>query len=79
MTQLDLIQETKIPPKDSQCYRILLALQAGTRLTVGKALTDLGVYALSQRCGDLRRKYGWPVQSRTVTTAGGAQISEYWL
>lgn len=79
MTQLDLLEaRTKIPPQDSQCYRILLMLQAGARLTVGTALKELGVYALSQRCGELRRKYGWPIQSRTVE-AGGAKVSEYWL
>ena len=76
--QLD-IPFTRIPPRESQCYAILIYLQAGGRLTVAKALSELGVYALSQRCGDLRRKYGWPVLSRTVETNSGAKISEYFL
>lgn len=70
---------TKIPPVKSQCYAILVYLQNGGRLTVAKALSELGVYALSQRCGDLRMKYGWPIQSRTVETNNGAHISEYFL
>lgn len=80
MTQMDLLEpRAKIPPRDSQAYRILLTLQSGRHLTVGEALNELGVYALSQRIGDLKRKYGWPVKSKTVITPGGAQISEYWL
>lgn len=79
MTQLDLIADCIVPPKDSQCYKLLLAYQRGERLTVGSALSKYGVYALSQRNGDLRRRYGWPIQSRTVRTAGGADISEYWI
>lgn len=70
---------TTVPRPGSQCYKLLVAMQNGVRLTVAKALDEYGVYALSQRCGELRRKYGWPIQSRTVTTASGAQISEYWL
>lgn len=70
---------TRVPPADSQCYRLLVAMQNGVRLTVAKALDEYRVYALSQRVGDLKRKYGWPIQSRTITTASGAHISEYWL
>ena len=50
---------------------------AGGRLTVASALSQLGIYALSQRCGDLRRD-GYPVVSRTVETASGAKVSEYY-
>lgn len=81
MTQTELCLEnpTRIPPADSQCYKLLMAYQRGEKLTVAVALSKYGVYALSQRNGDLRRKYGWPILSRTVRTAGGADISEYWL
>ena len=81
MTQAELSFEnpTRIPERGSQCYEILLYLQSGGRLTVAKALSELGVYALSQRCGELRRKYGWPILSRTVETSGGAKVSEYFL
>jgi hypothetical protein len=77
MTQLELMP-CRVPPRESQCYRLLEAMKNGERLTVAKALTQYGVYALSQRCGDLRREYGWPVQSRMVDV-GTARIAEYWL
>lgn len=54
-------------------------MRQGERLTVAVALSKYGVYALSQRVGELKRKYGWPVKSRMVETNGGAHISEYWL
>jgi hypothetical protein len=76
--QLELISECKVPVRGTQLYEILMCFQAGERLTVAKALSELGVYALSQRCGDLRRM-GWPIQSRTIETNGGAHVSEYWL
>lgn len=80
MTQLDLLEpRTKLPPDGSQCYQILLYLKRGGRLTVAKALDELGVYALSQRCGELRRKYGWPVQSETKQVGPKTYVSEYWM
>lgn len=79
MTQLDLLSPCRIPPKGSQCYSVLNYLQNGGRLTVAKALEELHIYALSQRCGELRREYGWPIKSRTVETSGGARVSEYFL
>lgn len=77
MTQLDLLEpRTKVPQRGTQAYEILMYLQAGKTLTVAKALTELGVYALSQRVGELK-KQGWPICSRTVETNGGARVSEY--
>lgn len=60
---------------------ILMAMQQGKRLTVAIALAEHSCYALSQRIGDLKRKYGWEslIRSRTVTTRSGARISEYWI
>ncbi len=52
MTQLDLIAECKVPPRGSQCYELLMAMQNGMRLTVKVALEKYGVYALSQRVGE---------------------------
>ncbi len=69
----------RVPPAGTQHYALLQAFQRGERLTVGVALQQYGVYALSQRVGDLKRRYGWPVQSRMVKTNGGAVIAEYWL
>lgn len=68
----------RIPEKGTQCFSLLLAMQAGERLTVASALRFYSVYALSQRVGELKRM-GWPIKSRTVTTAGGARVSEYWM
>ena len=76
MTQLDLI--CKVPTRGTQAYEILTMLQGGQTLTVGKALRELGVYALSQRVGELRRA-GWPILSRTIETNGGARVSEYFM
>ncbi len=79
MTQLDLLEPRCKPiTRGTQHYEILMYLEKGGRLTVAKALTELGVYALSQRIGELK-KQGWPIQSRTVETNGGARVSEYFL
>jgi hypothetical protein len=77
--QLALLPECRVPAKDSQCYRLLIALQAGARLTVKLALEQHGVYALSQRCGELRREYGWPVQSRALKVGPRTTVAEYFL
>jgi hypothetical protein len=62
----------------TQLLILLAALQRGERLTVGYALTQYGVYALSQRLGDLRRM-GWPIQSRNVKNGNGWFHAEYFL
>lgn len=79
MNQLALMTECRVPPKGTQHYTLLTALQRGERLTVAKALASYSVYALSQRMGDLRNEYGWPIQSRFIETAGGARVKEYWI
>ena len=53
------------------------ALDRGEHLTVAVALDRYGVYALSQRMGELSRKWGYPVESRTIETPTGKHISEY--
>lgn len=78
MTQLELIAECRVPERGTQCYELLMALKNGERLTVARALMQYGVYALSQRMGDLRRRYGWPVKSRMVDV-GTATVAEYYL
>lgn len=62
----------------TQCDVLLAALQRGERLTVAVALSQYGVYALSQRMGDLR-KLGWHVLDRWVETSSGARVKEYRL
>lgn len=79
MTQLDLLEpRCKMPARGGQHYEILMCLRAGGRLTVAKALTELGVYALSQRIGELKRM-GWPIQSQTKQVGPKTFVSEYWL
>lgn len=70
---------TKVPARGSQCYEILMYLENGGRLTVAKALTELGVYALSQRIGELKREYGWPVRSERKQVGPKTYVSEYFL
>lgn len=77
--QLELIRECVLPERGSQCYELLMAMKRGKRLTVAVAVLEHACYALSQRCGELRRDYGWPIQSRFIETAGGARVKEYWL
>ena len=60
MTQVEIIAE---------------ALDRGERLTVLIALQKYGIYALSQRCGELSKWY--PVESRTVNLPSGKHVSEY--
>ena len=52
------------------------ALDRGEHLTVAVALDKYGIYALSQRCGDLFR-IGYPVESKTITLPNGKHVSEY--
>lgn len=52
------------------------AFDRGETLTVASALSQYDIYALSQRCGDLFA-LGYPVDSRTITTARGKHVSEY--
>ena len=62
MTQLEILAE---------------AFDRGEHLTVATAMAKYGVYALSQRCGELARKWGYPVDSVTVETPTGKHVSEY--
>jgi hypothetical protein len=75
---LDYSGQHYSPAPNTQQATLLAALQRGERLTVGVALQQYGVYALSQRMGDLRRM-NWPVQSQMVTVGSGKRIAEYWM
>lgn len=55
---------------------LLAALKRGERLTVKIALDRYGVYALSQRIGELKKSH--PIKSRIVKTLTGKRVSEYW-
>jgi hypothetical protein len=60
----------------SQVEQLAQAFDAGERLTVATALAKYGIYALSQRCGELWRS-GYPVESQTVALPNGKRVSEY--
>ena len=52
------------------------AFDAGERHTVASALSKYGIYALSQRCGDLFRT-GYPVESEFISLPSGKTVKEY--
>ena len=60
----------------TQAEILMDAFERGERLTVAEALGKYGIYALSQRAGELVR-IGYPVTIRTVKTPSGKHISEY--
>ena len=60
----------------TQLETLMEAFDRGETLTVARALNEYGVYALSQRCGELCRQ-GYPVDSRTIKTPSGKHVSEY--
>lgn len=67
----------KPPANGSQCHTLLAAFMRGERLTVGVALEKYGIYALSQRCGELKRQ-GWPIVS-AMKDLGTKRVAEYWM
>ena len=79
MTQLELVPPCRVPDPDTQTYRILLYLQRGGKLTVAKAFSELGCFALSQRIGELKRNYGWPIQSKALKVGPKTYVAEYWM
>ena len=56
---------------------LIQAFNRGESLTVLTAIENYGIYALSQRCGDLFTKRGYWVDSRTIETPSGKRVSEY--
>lgn len=52
------------------------ALDRGEVLTVASALAAYGVYALSQRMGELRRE-GYPVERAMIALPSGKRVAEY--
>lgn len=73
------MQAARIQPSEgSQCWKLLRAFERGERLTVAEALSRFGVYALSQRAGELR-KDGWPIADKWLTTPSGARVKVYFM
>jgi hypothetical protein len=61
-----------------QLWTLLEALRRGERLTVANTLDQYGVYALSQRMGELK-KLGWPIESKMIEVFSGKRVAAYWL
>ena len=79
MTQLQL-EGCKLPPRDTQCWTLLQALALkGEKLTVLTALQKYGVYALSQRAGELERTYNWPIKREWLDLPSGKRVRVYSL
>lgn len=57
---------------------ILAHLRVGLSLTVAEALTKYGIYALSQRVGELKRQ-GHPITSSLIEVKEGCRVAEYRL
>ena len=53
----------------SQCEILVDYFNSGKSLTIAEALTRFGIYALSQRVGELKRK-GFSMESETVEING---------
>jgi hypothetical protein len=68
-----------IPRQGSQCHELLEAMFDGKKFTVLKAIDKHGVYALSQRCGQLKNKYKWPIKAYWKTLPNGKRVKEYSL
>lgn len=75
MTQTEFAP-VEAPRIGTQHHKLLLAFQRGESLTVAEALTQYGVYALSQRVGELK-KMGWPILAESYKTPGGARVARY--
>ena len=62
--------------KPSQHDLLRRHFDSGRRLTVRDALLEFGIYALSQRCGELKND-GYPLTSRVVKLENGKWCKEY--
>ena len=60
----------------TQAEILMGAFDKGESLTVLTALQRYGIYALSQRAGELVRM-GYPVTIRTIKTPTGKHVSQY--
>lgn len=75
---IEFTKPVQVPSASTQCGVLLRAFQRGERLTVAEALSRYGVYALSQRVGELKRA-GWPIKSEPFKTPNGATVSRYFM
>ncbi len=68
--------------RPTQKQMILISLKMGDKLTVLDSIKRFGIYALSQRIGELKRE-GYPIKSKPYswTTEYGEHktVSVYWM
>lgn len=62
----------------TQCALLKAAFDRGESLTVAEALTRYGIYALSQRVGELERS-GVPIDHVPYVTPTGKRVMSYRL
>lgn len=62
--------------KPARQKSMILAHLRVAPLTTGEALMKYGIYALSQRCGELRRA-GYPIKSTLIEVREGTRVAEY--
>jgi len=62
----------------NQLETLRQAFERGERLTVAEALSKYGIYALSQRCGELIRD-DYPIVSEPITLPNGKRVAQYRL
>jgi hypothetical protein len=60
----------------NQCEQLLEAMKRGEQLTVAEAMSRYGVFALSQRCGELIRQ-GHPVNVEMIKVQSGKRVAQY--
>jgi hypothetical protein len=63
---------------ENQKTQIINHLMTRGPLTVLEAIQYIGCYALSQRCGELRRE-GFPIKDQWITTNQKKKIKQYYL
>lgn len=61
-----------------QKEQILEHLKKGGSLTVAEALSQYGIYALSQRVGELKRE-GYQILAESVALPNGKHVARYSL
>lgn len=73
---IDFECAVKVPDAQTQCGVLIRAFKRGESLTVAEALSRYGIYALSQRVGELKRS-GWPIIAEQFKTPSGARVARY--
>ena len=63
----------------SQLDRLEKYFKSGGTLTVKEAIEKFGVYALSQRSGELKRKRGLDIRSEWFQVSEKTRVAKYYL